>query len=381
MKQLVYILSLLLLTACAGKGGKLYGDTGSDASQPDSSMVIQYAIGFRVDYYKEYKRIILADPWNKGAELSRYYLVEREDVKVPDDGIRVRIPVRTLVSGSCTQYAFLDRLGVLFAVKGICDARRTYHAGLRKALVQGSVQDLGDPFQINVEKCLMLKPEVLLMNSFNKQDENLSRLMESGIPVIYDNEWMEPDLLARAEWIRFIACFFDKEMLADSLFRKVESNYLALKRKVAASNTTKPEVLSGDDFRGTWYLPGGRSYTAQLFRDAGALYKYSSDTTSGSNSYSFEQILRDFHQADVWVGVTNAATLEGLRRLDERYGLLKSFQEGNVYSYSNRTTPEGGNDFWESAVASPDLLLSDYIKVFHPELLSRSPWHYLKKMR
>ena len=379
MKKVLPVLLLLVLTACAGqKNGKAMV---SDEVVPDSSMCLQFATGFKVDYFNHYKRIILADPWKKGAELVRYYLVDNDAVQVPEDGVKIRIPIHSLISGSCTQYTFLQQLGVLSTVKGICDAKTIYLAALRKAVKDGLVADLGNPFQLDVERCLVLKPDVMLMNSFNQQDEHLARIRESGIPVLYDNEWMEPDLLARTEWIRFIACFFNKETLADSLFKAVSTHYETLKNIASTAFSTKPQVLSGDDFRGTWYLPGGRSFTAQLFADAGAVYQYANDTTSGSRPFTFEQILRDFNQADVWVGVTNGSTLDALRKLDERYTLFQSFREGNVYAYTNRTTPEGGNDYWESAVARPDELLSDFIKVFHPELLPQTPWHYLKKIR
>lgn len=379
MKTILPILLLALLSACtAPNKAKL---ESSASVLPDSSMNVRYATGFKVDYYPTYKRIILADPWKKGSELVRYYLVEREDVQVPTDGISIRIPIRSLVSGSCTQYTFLEQLSALSAVSGICDAKTIFNASLRRAVQQGAVVDLGNPFKLDVERCLVLNPEVMLMNSFNQQDEHLTRIRESGIPVVFDNEWMEPDLLARAEWIRFIACFFNKEVKADSLFRAVSSNYERLKKLASSAKSQRPEVLSGDDFRGTWYLPGGRSYTAQLFSDAGASYRYRNDTTSGSRPFTFEQVLKDFNRTNVWVGVTNGASLEALKKLDERYALFQSFRLGNVYAYTNRVTPQGGNDFWESAVAKPDELLSDFIKAFHPELLPNAPWHYLKKLR
>jgi iron complex transport system substrate-binding protein len=379
MKKLLPVLFLVMLSACTGRE-KAKTELSAEV-KPDSSMSIGFATGFKVDYFPNYKRIILADPWNKGAELVRYYLVENERTIVPQDGVKIRIPLQSLVSGSCTQYVFLDELGVLSAVTGICDAKTIYNPTLKKAVKAGSVTDLGDPFQLDVERCLLLKPEVMLMNSFNQQDSRLARIRESGIPVLFDNEWMESGPLARTEWIRFIACFFNKETLADSLFESVRTNYVRLKRLAAEAHEQIPQVLSGDDFRGSWYLPGGASYTAQLFKDAFGNYKYSRDTTSGSRSFTFEQVLKDFNQADVWVGVTNGKSLAALQKLDERYTLFQAFRQGNVYAYTNRVTPEGGNDFWESAVARPDELLSDFIKAFHPTLLPDAPWHYLKKLR
>lgn len=369
----------LFLASCTGSNKAK--TVASAEIVADSSMTLKHATGFKVDYFPNFKRIILADPWRKGSELVRYYLVNDSSVQVPEDGIKLIVPIRSLVSGSCTQYTFLEQLGVLSAVKGLCDVKTVYNERLRKAVQEGRVVDLGDPFRINVERSLVLRPDVMLMNSYNQQDEHLSRINESGIPVLYDNEWMESTLLARAEWIRFVACFFNKEALADRLFLSVESNYVQLKKLAETALSPRPTVLSGDDFRGTWYLPGGKSFAAQLFQDAGAQYKYSSDTTMGSRPFTFEQVLMDFSKADIWVGVTNGQSLSDLKRLDERYGLFQSFRSGNVYAYTNRTTPEGGNDYWERAVARPDELLSDFIKAFHPELLSDAPWHYLKKLR
>jgi iron complex transport system substrate-binding protein len=382
MKKILGLILMVLLTGCAGKGkdGAIgYSQTGDPA--PDSSLTLHYATGYQVDYFKKYKRVTLADPWKKGAVLARYYLVRDSTVSVPADGTKICIPLRSIVSASCTQYTFLDMLGEIRAVAGVCEAKRIYNPSLRKAFAQGFVADLGDPFQIDIEKCLMLKPQALLVNSFNQQDEHVNRLREAGIPVLYDNEWMEPTLLARAEWIRFIACLFDKEPLADCLFREVETNYERLRKKAATATSPKPRVLSGDNFRGTWYQPGGRSFTAQLFAEAGAAYKYRNDTTSGSKPFSFEQVLRDMNQADIWVGVNNGKTLDDLRKLDERYTLFKAFRKGAVYAYTNRMTPDGGNDYWESAVAYPDRLLADFVKLFHPELLPDHSWIYLKKLK
>lgn len=379
MKQLLPVLIFLLLASCTGSNKAK--TVASAEIVADSSMTLKHATGFKVDYFPNFKRIILADPWRKGSELVRYYLVNDSSVQVPEDGIKLIVPIRSLVSGSCTQYTFLEQLGVLSAVKGLCDVKTVYNESLRKAVQEGRVVDLGDPFRINVERSLVLRPDVMLMNSYNQQDEHLSRINESGIPVLYDNEWMESTLLARAEWIRFVACFFNKEALADRLFLSVESNYVQLEKLAETAQSPRPTVLSGDDFRGTWYLPGGKSFAAQLFQDAGAQYKYSSDTTMGSRPFTFEQVLMDFSKADIWVGVTNGQSLSDLKRLDERYGLFQSFRSGNVYAYTNRTTPEGGNDYWERAVARPDELLSDFIKAFHPELLPDAPWHYLKKLR
>ena len=128
-------------------------------------------------------------------------------------------------------------------------------------------------------------------------------------------------------------------------------------------------------------MPSGRSYNAQLFRDAGANYYYANDTTvSGSISSSIEEALIHFNQADIWVGV-QANTLEYLGKMDPKYKLFKSYKNGNVYHINKRTNIAGGNDYWESGVARPDLLLNDMIKIVHPSLLPEYELTYIDKLK
>jgi len=377
IRNLILVLTIILLSACGSQSNKR---EIKSAAVPDSSMHIKYAKGFSVDYFKDYSCVTLADPWHTGKQFARYYLVRDSLIETPDDGVRIQLPLQTLVTTSCTHYSFLDMLGVIRSVKGVCNAKSAFNPTIRNAFEAGSIVDLGDPFKLEVERCLLLKPQVVMVTGYNQHDENISRLSEAGLRVVYNNEWMESNLLARAEWIRFVASFYEKEALADSLFNEVETNYNRLKELAKSAGSVKPKVLSGDNFRGTWYMPGGRSFTAQLFTDAGADYIYKNDTTTGSIPYPFERVLRDLNDADVWVGATNGSTLADLLKLDERYKLFKPFRNGRVFAYSNRSTPQGGNDYWESAIAYPDRLLADFIKLFHPELLPDYSWFYLKKI-
>ena len=49
------------------------------------------------------------------------------------------------------------------------------------------------------------------MASYNQQDEQAKRLQQSGVNLVFNNEWTESSLLARAEWIKFVAAFYSKE--------------------------------------------------------------------------------------------------------------------------------------------------------------------------
>ena len=204
-------------------------------------------------------------------------------------------------------------------------------------------------------------------------------MRQTGLNIIYNIEWQEPTLLGRAEWIKFIGAFFDKEALADSIYTEIEQRYNDSKMKALVLSYA-PSIFSGQDYRGTWSLPGGKSYTAQLFRDAGASYKYSQDSTSTSIPSNIEEVLVNFNQADIWIGA-QASSLEELGKTDSKYKLFKAYKEGNVYNTNKRINATGGNDYWESGVARPDLLLNDMIKICHPSLLSEYELTYYERLK
>ncbi|KAA6348285.1 iron complex transport system substrate-binding protein [termite gut metagenome] len=340
------------------------------------SGTIQYAEGFSITHINDYTKIIVFNPWEGGKVYDIYYLVKDEKVAVPSDGHKVITPLKSLMVNSATHLGFLDLLGETDKVTGVCSASSIYNPSILKGVEEGKIMDLGDSFNLDMERLLLLKPQAIMTSAYNAEDENSKRMKQSGLTLLYNIEWQEKSLLGRAEWIKFIGAFFDKENLADSIFNDVAGRYNTIKKQAYLATDT-PSVLSGQDFRGTWSMPGGQSFNARLFRDAGARYYYADNNASGSIATTIEEALLHFEQADVWVGV-QTSTLEELAKTNKKYKLFKAYQKGTVYNTSKRTTATGGNDYWESGVARPDLLLSDMIKIFHPSLLPDYELTYMK---
>ncbi len=367
-------LAVLSVTACSTGSNKT--DVISDSA--DSSVIV-YAKGFSIRYFSDYTQVIVNNPWKSGLIYATYFLVKDTQTEVPEGGVKILVPLKTIAPASVTHYEFLHLLGELNTVTGICQADIVYNKKIKKGIEEGRITDLGDAFHINVEKVLQLSPSALMMSGYNQKDANLQRISQAGIPVIYNNEWMETSLLGRAEWIKFVAAFYDKSQLADSIFSNIENRYNDIKQKVT-NIKDKPGIMAGSNFRGTWYMPAGRSFMGQLFADAGSRYFYSNDTTTGSLPLNVEKVLRDFSDADIWLNC-NFATLDELIKSDSKHALFKPVQTRQVYNFNKRMLPSGANDFWESAVARPDLLLSDVIAVLHPEILPDYELVYAEKLK
>jgi len=370
---LFLLISTSFLSCSPGPAKRADGRTTND------SLSIKYSTGFSIRYFPHYKQVNVNSPWAKGAIYARYYLVVNRSIVTPGDGIKVQVPLKTLASSSVTHFEFLRMLGELETVKGICSAGIIYNTTLRQRVSEGKVTDLGDAFHINLEKVLQLKPQALMMSGYNQNDPNALRIIQAGVPVIYNNEWMETSLLGRAEWIKFVAAFYNKEQLADSLFQTIENRYNDIKSK-AAKVKDKPNVMAGSNFRGTWYMPAGRSFMGHLFADAGTRYYFAGDTTTGSLPLNVETVLKNFSRTDVWLNC-NFSSLNDLLNADTKHGLFKPVIKKQVYNFNKRMLPSGANDFWESAIARPDLILADVIAILHPEILPNYQLFYAEKLK
>lgn len=371
-KLILAMWTILLLCSCTGRKGQA-------GQQDGKTETLSYAEGFSISHSAKYTTVTVFNPWKKGEVYDKYYLVKDAKTATPDDGQKVVIPLTRVMAGSTTHVGFLEALGEIKSVAGICNANYIYNPTILQEVKQGKVKDLGEAFNLNIEKLLMLHPQAIFSTAYNADDENSRKMRESGLNIIYNIEWQEKSLLGRAEWIKFMAAFYDKEAMADSIFDRVVAQYNRVKR-LAAKATSFPTVMSGMDFRGTWSLPGGASYTGQLFKDAHTSYLFAKETSRTTIASNVEEVLVNFHNADIWIG-TDVHTSRELDMANPRYKLFKAFRNGQVYNANRRSTPAGGNDYWESGVVRPDLLLSDMLKIAHPELLPQYQLTYMEKLK
>jgi len=373
MIRIFFLPIIFFIFACTPK------NTDNQAEKPLNSNRIKYAQGFEIDYFEHYKKIIVKNPWQKGKIQQILYLVENQKVSTPKDGLKIVVPVTKIAVGSTTCYGFLELLGELNSVKGACSVNLAYNKIIRQNIDNKQVMDLGDAYNPNIEQIIMLQPQIFMLPSYSQQDELVKRLVNANVSVVYDNEWTENSLLARAEWLKFAAAFYNKEHAADSIFSEIEKRYFEAK-KITENVQQKPAIIVGSNFKGTWYVPGGKSYMAQLFADAGGDYFFKNDTTTTSLSMSFENILKNFHDADIWLNCP-VKTLDELFAMDERHKLFKAAQNGNVFAFLKRCSESGANDFWESGIVAPDAILKDVIWALHPSLLPDYQTVYIMKLK
>jgi hypothetical protein len=197
----------------------------------------------------------------------------------------------------------------------------------------------------------------------------LAVIRSAGIPVMANNEWLEPTALARAEWLKYMALFLNEERAARQLYSEMKGRYQRLSgRAMAIPDDRKPTIMTGRGTRGDSVIAGGRSYMAALIEDAGGRYVWTDDAAEGSATIDLEAQIRRAGNADIWINGGGWPSLASMVKDEPRYAEFKAYRAGQVWVYERKVTPTGGNDYWSRSVSHPDLLLADLVKIFHPTL-------------
>ena len=418
MKKLYILLCgatvALLMAACQG------GKTAAADAEAGDTLEMKYAklltivkhgdgeessdAAEGIDY--QYAEAIVANPWKAGTLLHRYILIPKGEegdktvamlAKRRSMGARcttdtVRTPVERSAVFIAPHCQLMYELGCQQAIRGVCDLNYINIPDVRKraasagnassgnafsgnAFAQNSIVDCGSSMAPDIERIIALKPEAILVSPFENSG-GYGKLDKLRIPLIEAADYMESSPLGRAEWMKFYGMLFGNEEgksngisgscepKADSLFAKIEKEYLKLKAE-AGKLPKGLSILTERKTGNVWYVPGGQSTIGILLKDANARYIFSDDQHSGSLPMSPEQILAKGSQVDVWAfKYFGGAPLSQVQLLQEYdgYKALAAFNRGNIYQVDTSTVP-----YFELTSFHPELLLREFIILAHGE--------------
>jgi iron complex transport system substrate-binding protein len=375
MKQCIkYLLLISLTIGCSSPKEK--------ESSENKSTTLKYAQGFTVKTEGNVKQIIINTPYQGATEGFRYLLVPKGETMPPhDDQTQViTIPIDNIVCTSTTHIPLLDYLNESEKLIGFPTTDYISSEKMRKRIDEGKVTELGIDKGMNLEVLFTLKPSMVMGYTMTKDLGQLKKVNELGIPVVVNAEYLEKHPLGRAEWIKFMALFFNKEKEADSVFNVIETEYLKTKSLTSKSATSYPKVMSGVVYGDAWFMPGGQNYASRLFKDSGNDYLWAADSTSGYLEISFESVFERAKEADLWIGVGSFKSLDEIKAADDRYTQFKPFVSKQVYTYNARQGAKGGSEFLELGYLRPDLILKDLVKIAHPELLPQHQLFFHKRL-
>lgn len=357
-----------------------------------------------------------------------YSLVSISPFDGSRDTISISQPLGRLIVTSTSYIGFLDAVGADSVIVGVSGGEYVCDSSVTAGLSNGTVVDIGYDASPDYEKIMALKPDMLLTYSVSPvKSQFFSKLESLGIKTFIVNEHLERHPLARAAYIRLFGALTGNMAAADSVLKVVSENYISLRDSVQGGlgandayasdkgelnagdekqgsggtegNTPKPrKILVNIPYKDQWFVPGQESYLTTLFKDAGGEILGAKAGSSVSGQISVETAYSLSKEADLWMNVGWCQTLEQLLSVNPLFeDFLRNIQRNAsaigysgtkgcatnscdtsasvVWNDNNRLNPNGGNDFWESGVVRPDLLLRDLIGIFRGED-NRTPIYY-----
>ena len=362
--------SLLLLVSCVSNKKTSLVAFNQDIYTPE------YASGFKILGADNVQSTLIQvfNPWQGAKDVEMSYFISRNGEQAPAGFTGPTIPAgaKQIVCMSSSYIAMLDALGQadrIVAVSGIDYVSNPYIIAHKD-----SIKDMGP--EMNYELLLGLKPDVVLLYGIgDAQTAVTDKLKELSIPYMYVGEYLEESPLGKAEWMVALSELTDSREKGIEIFSEIPKRYQTLK-DLTASVEQRPTVMFNTPWNDSWIMPSTKSYMAQLVNDAGADYIYKENTSNSSAPIGLETAYGLIQKADYWINVGMASTLDELKAVNPKFTDAKSVREKTAYNNNLRLTATGGNEYWESAVVRPDIVLRDLIHIFHPELVSDSLYYY-----
>jgi len=362
-KTSLLLLSVLLMFSCGKQEKKAPADSAysmdSDSilahvDEFSDTVTIRYARGLRVEYHTDGIHIYISNP-DPSVRNKR------------EEHIVVHQPASRFICTTALQLGNFEVLGLEDKIVGINSLRNLFSPRIKEQMENGQTVKIGKEGVFDLETVIAARPEYIFVSA--SKHGGFESLKECGIPLISHHGYKETHPLGQAEWIKLIGLLTGETRRANAIFSDIEEKYLALKEKVQhyVVNHRRPTVISGRQMRDGWYVAGGRSYLAQLFEDAGADYIMSDNEDSGGTTLDFEAVYARGLHADFWQtdgSHAEAFTMETLAKEDPRYATMDAFKNHRIIFCNFAQTP-----YRELAGVEPHILLADFVKAFHPELL------------
>ena len=320
----------------------------------------------------------------------------------------LRVPLMRVAALSTSQVGYMLRLGLRDRIVGVSDGQYIVDSVLYYRTRQKTpefVESIGYDAGA-LEKLMALNLDLVLDFTTGGDYDNYEQIARTNLPLMLTSEWQEDSPLAKLEWIKLYGILFGARALADSIYEQEKNKYETLRDLIAnsasrnggvagvsparggselqgasegeaspdnksekklsslvsrLSSKSCPRVLAGMSYGGVWHAPGGKSFTANLIRDAGGCYLWASDSSRELN-FSFEQVYALADSVDVWVNPSMFATAEEIVALEPRVKNIRAFREKAVFQNDGRRGIGSGNDFYEGAITRPAELLWNFAK-------------------
>ena len=371
----VVALCAIVVAACGRKSVSL-----EDFDKP--VYMLEYASGFDIQGADSKQSVLLTvtNPWQGADGIAVQLFIARDGETAPEgfDGQVLEGDADRIVAMSSTHIAMLDAIGEVDRVVGVSGIDYISNPDIQAR--RDRIGDVGYEGNINYELLLSLDPDLVLLYGVNGASGMEPKLRELGIPFMYVGDYLEESPLGKAEWMVALSEVVGCRSEGEKVFAEIPVRYNALKQRVAENALDAPSVMLNMPYGASWFMPSAGSYAVRLIEDAGGDYIYKKNTGNASTPVDMEEAYLLASAADLWLNVGMASTLGEVKAACPKFADTRCFRNGYVYNNNARTNAAGGNDYFESGVVHPELVLRDLIKIFHPELVEED-FVYYKRLK
>lgn len=367
---------------------------------------VRYATGFSVSYHGSYKLLRVApavaslsisekegSAW-QAATIDSLVLYQRGTVPPEAVGSLARatfieVPIRTAAVNRDADALRIKSLGFIESLVGI-GGTGIFDPDLRGLVEAGTLPAIGSALHRNMdlEYLVEMQPDALFLRIASlKHTYEFTRLRDLGLASVPVYAWAETSGLARAEWLKYIALFYNAEALANEQFDTIEDRYHGLRELAASTSGERRAVWAYSPRSGGWRVHR-HGIEAGLLLDAGLVNVMAEDGVAVSSgeeghteglSISSERFLQEASDADIWITWSPTdAGWPSSRYLDD----IRAYRNNNVFHHRRRLDPETGADDWyELGQLRPDVILADLIAVAHAGLLPDHELFFLERLQ
>lgn len=374
LKKIILFIPLLLLLSCASTNEE------QQSKNTLTAVTLNYAKRFTIKTSSDFTVLELHGNKNDSDVTSTFVLYKNQQPNYSKEAYYIKTPVIRVASMSSIYTTMIAELNCDNKIIAIDNIDYYNNSFIQQQVKKGLITELSKGPQIDIEKTIALNPDLFLTFGMGSPKDDVDKkLSQSKIPIAISIDHLEETPLARAEWIKFFAYFFNKETMADSLFKITEKKYNELKN-IASAPTKKPSVLTEIKYGDAWYIPSGKSFIAHLIEDAGGDYFWKEDAKTGSSAQSFETVYAKAKDCDIWINLYNLNSKKELLSYDERYGLFKACKDNQLYNNNKTQNALGYSNYWETGITHPEEVLADLIAIFSPELMPTHKFVFYKKI-
>lgn len=340
MRRIVaLILVAALLAGCSVAPASLGSSAPEGKEIPgltwESSMELEYATEFTVDYYAGGYALleVIGDC---------RYLVVPEALPVPeelDGSIKVlQQPLDTIYLQATSAMALFDRIDGLDAIRLVGTRKDGWYVeGAVAAMEEGKMLFSGSysqpDYELMMEEGCNLAIESTMILHAPKVQEMIEQL---GIPVFVEHASYEKHPLGRTEWVKVYGVMLDREKEAEEFFKTQTE---AIRQFADMENTGKTVAFFYLASNGSVNVRATTDYVPKMIEIAGGNYIFTDisdpDTKRSSISLTMEEFYNTAVDADFLI--YNAAiddpiyTIDELIAKDSLFADFKAVKSGDVW--------------------------------------------------